>query len=87
LHLDPPILLYTKTVIKTPENNTKFMILKTLHAKSCDLKPLGAISKKHSHTPVAQNVLMSSAERRLIILNIKGRLKNGSNTAAIIAIL
>ena len=53
---------------------------------SGETNPAGAMNKRHNHTPIAQKLLISLAERRLIILKINGRLKKGRITAAIIAI-
>ena len=54
---------------------------------SGDRKASGAINKKHTHTPSAHEMLMSSEDLLLIILTISGILNRGSAIAAINAIV
>ncbi len=44
---------------------------------SVDVKPAGAISKEHTHTPITQLMDISADERRLTILTIKGMFHKG----------
>ena len=64
----------------------KLMILKIRHIKSCETKLVGAINKRQAHTPITQKVLMSSADRRLMILIIRGKFQKGRIIPAVRAI-
>jgi hypothetical protein len=62
------------------------MMLKIRHTKSCETKLVGAINERHNQTPTAQKMLISSAERRLMILIIRGKFQKGRITPAVRAI-
>lgn len=57
-------------------------MLKILHTRSLDMKPEGAISARHVHTPITQYMLISAEDFLLIILAIRGIFQNGSIIAA-----
>lgn len=50
------------------------------------LMPVGNIAKKQTHAPIAQTMLISFDERRLIILIIRGMFQRGRIIPAIKAI-
>ena len=75
-----------KTVIKTKLNKIKFEILKTRQTKSVEVKPDGAMRTKQTHTPIAQDKLISSEDFLRIMRTIKGMFQSGSTIAATNAI-
>lgn len=80
--------LWNRRVQKvTPLKDTKFPMANAFQTKKSVLRPDGSMASRHTHTPTAQNMLISSDERLFIILIIIGIFQRGRIIDAISAIL
>ena len=72
--------------MRTAVKSIMFMMLNVRQTGSGEVKPSGAISTKHVHTPNTQYRLMSLEDLLFIILMISGMFHRGSTIAATNAI-
>ncbi len=73
----------TITKLKT----IKLAIANAFHTRKSLFMPEGSIASRHTHTPTAQWILISSEERLFIILRIRGIFQSGKTIEATKAIL